>query len=382
MLSQLNSLKGLIKTKSYHIDLPFFRIHYQITVSVLLAFCLILTAKVLFGDTIDCVSKIKTHDKYYDNICYSIGTYTRYKIKQEGTSIRIDNVVTNVSFKVDPESRYIYSGIMIGDEPVQVFWHTYYQYIPILLFVQAVLFYFPHYLWKTWENGVISSICKRLHDNRFTPAEYFESNNDLIYYIQNCLKFNKSLVYKYHLCHVLLLFNLIIQIIVLNVIFNNQFISYGYVVINYLLFDSDIYGMRHASGNNDGFQYRNLNNPMDLVFPKMTSCRVELFSQAGKSPDVTQFLCVLPLNILHDKFFLLLWFWFLILGVLTVIQIICDLLYTTLPFFRKQSFTRRHGPFRRSSLTELFILDLIGSNSDKHAFTTLLRILEINRSSP
>lgn len=379
MLPALVTLKNLIKTKSYHIDLPFFRLHYQATVCLLLAFCLILTAKVLFGDTIDCMRDNGQRDAFWDNVCYSTGTYTRYMVEARGQSNWLDNSIANVTFKVNQDSKYIYTGIMLGEYPrsekIRVFWHTYYQYVPIILFIQAVLFYLPHYLWKLWENGTISSICKRLHENRFTPNEYFNANYDIVYYLEGCFKLNKSLVYKYYFCHVLCLLNLVLQIIALNIIFNYQFVSYGYLVVKYLFFDNDTYGMKAANIDFTlRYQQKSLNSPMDLVFPKITSCHAETAATSGLTTNKMDFMCVLPLNILHDKFFLLLWFWFLILFVLTILQIIYDLLFTMLPSFRCNAWDR--GNTR--TLAERFLLDIIEHNSDKFAFTALLKKLKLD----
>ena len=371
MLQGLAALKSLIKTKQYHIDFPFFRLHYHATVCLLLAYCLILSAKVFFGDTIDCYSRTAGIKDIYDNICFSTGTYTRYKLASETSKLPS----SNITFKVDPNYKYLYSGLFIGDDTAQIFWHHYYPYMPIILFVQAVLFYFPHYLWKIWENGTVSSVCKQLHENRFTPSEYLESNYDLVYYLQNCFRLNRSLVHKYFFCHILLIINLIAQVLALNSLFNYQFLFYGYTVVNFL-FDSDLYGIKKVRPQ---LITSNLNNPMDLVFPKITACAVTFQSSVGKSSDVHDFVCALPLNILNDKFFLLLWLWFLILGCLTLLQIVYDVLYTTLPSFRKYMFSQRYGSFlwdnRRSSLPEMFLLELIGHNTDKYAFSTLLRKL-------
>jgi len=428
MLPALVSLKSLIKTKSYHIDFPLFRLHYQVTVCALLAFCLILTAKILFGDTIDCKSRGQDGgDNFYDNLCYSQGTFTTYAINiadlELGNSSQpcnhIDseqNTTTANRTEINPgylveilagtkmgaflkeqfrlfhrliknnnlcfnsSVEYIHSGIMIPEDGAVLhqthYWHRYYQYIPIILFLQAVFFYLPHYIWKTWENGMISSICKNLHDNRFSPADYINSNHHLIEYLHNSFTLYKSLVYKYYFCQLLLLVNLAIQIISLNTIFNNQFITYGIDVFHYIFIDKDIYGLRGAT-----FNTNDLNNPMDFVFPKVTGCTVQTLSAVGLVPDTSQYLCVLPLNILHDKFFLILWFWFLILAILTMIQISFDTLYILVPMLRKYLFNRRFGSYlsgeskHSSSLAELFLLDLIGSNSDKFAFSALLKKL-------
>lgn len=449
MLSALKSLKSLIKTKSYHIDHPLFRLHYRATCGLLLAFCLILTAKVMFGDTIDCKSRMIGREDFFDNICYSQGTFTEYAIDEEALSRvvaeqngaiaqqptpvdpsrpipdliepaqlvgkpssdpmhvtihqtfpydilsgtvtgdylmeqfrYIHKMIKNNNFDLSARIRYLYTGIQIPrdtQEPHSIrFWHRYYQYVPIILFLQAVFFYFPHYLWKNWEHGIISSICKQLHENRFSPNNYILSHNHMIEYLQNCFTTNKFLAYKYYICHVLMLINLVLQIIVLNAVFNNQFITYGIDAFYYLFIDDNIYGLRDFGGNSTS----ELNSPMDFIFPKITRCDIGVLSEAGNTLDNYNFMCVLPLNIVHDKFFLVLWFWFLILTVLTVAQLIFDMLCITIPVLRRHLFKRRFGPYlsdcnrHSSSLPEWFLLYLIGSNSDQFAFSALLRRLD------
>lgn len=38
-------------------------------------------------------------------------------------------------------------------------YQKYYQWISIILMLQAALFYIPAYLWKSWERGRISQLC-------------------------------------------------------------------------------------------------------------------------------------------------------------------------------------------------------------------------------
>ena len=62
-------------------------------------------------------------------------------------------------------------------------------------------------------------------------------------------------------------------------------------------------------------------DPMARVFPKMTKCT---FHKFGPSGTVEKFdgLCVLPLNIINEKIYVFLWFWFIILTVITGMQVI------------------------------------------------------------
>lgn len=42
-------------------------------------------------------------------------------------------------------------GPMEVDDPIRH--HAYYQWVPFFLFSQALMFYFPHHLWKGWEGN-------------------------------------------------------------------------------------------------------------------------------------------------------------------------------------------------------------------------------------
>lgn len=424
MISSLVSLKNLVKTKSYHIDYPVFRLHYQVTVSGLLAFCLILSAKLLFGDTIDCQGTVE-RDDFIDQTCFSLGTTTKYAVnsgclnktaqRTGATTMVLSALVANPNpehanqlfqsnlqqylvqnfrklhrLAKDEEScysrdvSYIHSGIFPESQATGAttvtYFHSYYRYVPLILFLQAVFFYFPHYLWKIWENGTISSVCKELYENRFSPKEYIDSKYQMIDYLQVCFEINKSLVYKYYFCCVLLMTNLIAQILILNEIFNGHFITYGADFLYYKYIDKNIYGLKPAGTSTR----EQVNHPLDYVFPKLTSCTLSTYNNAGGSPDDRQFICVLPLNILHDKFFLILWFWLIILAAITFVQMTFDLVYILFPPLRRYNFESKYGRFLPNSwnaptLTEHFILDLIGQNSDKFAFSTLLK--KLNKES-
>merc|ERR1711884_702205 len=62
-------------------------------------------------------------------------------------------------------------------------------------------------------------------------------------------------------------------------------------------------------------------DPMARVFPKVTKCT---FHKFGPSGTVERFdgLCVLPLNIINEKIYIFLWFWFIIVASITGIFLI------------------------------------------------------------
>lgn len=62
-------------------------------------------------------------------------------------------------------------------------------------------------------------------------------------------------------------------------------------------------------------------NPMSHVFPKLAKCT---YAEYGPSGDIQKIdaLCVLPLNVVNEKLYLVLWFWFCSLSIISLFSLI------------------------------------------------------------
>lgn len=58
------------------------------------------------------------------------------------------------------------------------------------------------------------------------------------------------------------------------------------------------------------------------AFPRVASCTFWKFGSGGE-PVGHQALCIMSLNIIIDKVYLVLWFWYVIIGTLGCIRVIC-----------------------------------------------------------
>lgn len=112
---------------------------------------------------------------------------------------------------------------------------------------------------------------------------------------------NRWFAFQLLFCELLNATNLAAQIYITNVFLNYQFFSLG---INVL-----------TRGLNE------LDNILAYVFPKITKCD---FYKYGSSGSIQTFdaLCVMALNIINEKVFLLLWFWYCLMIVVTAFSVL------------------------------------------------------------
>ena len=65
-------------------------------------------------------------------------------------------------------------------------------------------------------------------------------------------------------------------------------------------------------------------NPMCEAFPRVASCTFYKYGSGGEVVGY-QALCILALNIVIDKVYLVLWTWYVLITVLGTIRVICRL---------------------------------------------------------
>ena len=70
-------------------------------------------------------------------------------------------------------------------------------------------------------------------------------------------------------------------------------------------------------------------DPLAVVFPKVAKCNFFKYGASG-SVERHDGLCVLPLNIINEKIYIFLWFWFILLTTWTVSYFCCYRLVTIL----------------------------------------------------
>jgi hypothetical protein len=280
MFDVFGGVKALLKIDSVCIDNNIFRLHYKATVIFLVVFSILVTSRQYIGDPIDCIVE-GVPSNVMDTYCWIHSTFT------------IPNRVTGQIGSEVPHPG-VHTGY--GEE---VRYHKYYQWVCFFLFFQAMLFYIPRYLWKTWEGGKIKMLVLELNNPIIDEDSKGERKKLLVDYFVSNLHSHNFYAFRFFLCEAMNFVNVIGQIYFMDKFLGGEFTTYGSDVIKYTELEPE-----------------ERSDPMATVFPKVTKCT---FHKYGPSGTVQKFdgLCVLPLNIVNEKIMVFIWFWFIIVAVLS-----------------------------------------------------------------
>ncbi|KAF7997512.1 hypothetical protein HCN44_006083 [Aphidius gifuensis] len=307
VLGTLSVLKNHIKYKVSEdfvaIDNIIFRLHYRVTFVALLLGSLLVSSRQFFGEHIKCIhEKGGVRHSAIESYCFFSSTFTVSKYMNQSL-IGAGKVAAH-------------PGIGIQSNEDDIVWHTYYQWVPFVLFFQAILFYLPHYLWKSAEGGRLKALVSKLKMTLLTMREEritvgsktipsISDRDEKIRILKQAfidhIHVNKPWSYYLGAFELLNLINVIAQIYITDKFLNGQFLGIGRNT-----FDDIVDGEMTA---------------LDMVFPKVTKC---IFHKYGASGTIEKYdaLCILALNIINEKIYTLLWFWFIALSAMTFLGLV------------------------------------------------------------
>ncbi|CAG9840089.1 unnamed protein product [Diabrotica balteata] len=211
--------------------------------------------------------------------------------------------------------------------------HAYYQWVPFVLFFQGLMFMIPHLLWKKLEGRRLRYLVDSLRYAAFSLQEKevqvgenkIPSKSDREKKIQQVRQLfqdgvyvNKNWALKLMLVEVINFIHIIIQIAITNRFLGGKFLRLGSTVWRNGL-DSSV-------------------DILDEVFPKITKCTFHKYGPSG-SIQYHDAMCVMALNIINDKIYTAVWFWFIFLFICSVLGLIWRLI-TYILHARSRGFNR------------------------------------------
>jgi len=281
MLGLFSSLREFITVDDVRIDSNTSRLHYKVTVLIFVTASLLVTSGQYIGDPIDCIVD-GVPGGLMDTYCWIHSTFSipsRWAGK-----IGVDVPHPGVHPVVDGE---------------EVKYHKYYQWVAFVLFLQAAMFYIPRYLWDSSEGGKIKMLVQGLQDPMISADDKKGQIETIVTYFGLNRGAHGMYALRFFGVELLNFIHVIVQIYFTDFFLGYEFTTYGTDVLAY---------------TNEEAEDRP--DPMKVVFPKVTKCTFHKYGPSG-TVEKKDGLCVLPLNIINEKIYILIWFWLVFLAVVT-----------------------------------------------------------------
>ncbi|KAI6235166.1 Innexin family-containing protein [Aphelenchoides besseyi] len=279
-------------------------LHSYFTCNMLIALAVLLSYKQFGGRPIECmlpltgVSFSRTWEEYSESICWSEDTYY-------------------VSFNDTVES---FSPAQRREKRI-----SYYQWIPFFLLFQAACFKFPTLIWRYFagQSGMRVGEVLRFATNEANTEPATRSSNiyALRVHLQGALKFQYRLTRRKLTPHKILRF--------LNFKYASYYVAMIYLIskacfLANVLIQIDLlnrYLVPNASKLFGFYAWRDLwygNRTWEEsgLFPRVTLCDFVVREMGQTQTHTVQ--CVLLLNVLTEKAFILLWAWYNALALVTL----------------------------------------------------------------
>lgn len=206
--------------------------------------------------------------------------------------------------------------------------HSYFQWVPFILLVQGMLLHIPGFMWKCFRKDTLSRYYYQImqDDIQENPEHEEDSKENLGKNVENS---NQNILlaaerFSKNRNHHSSIYNYFVASEVANVLA---------LLLAFDLADELLLGNFYNMGSK--WIYSLLNNqedvsPLDKLFPKMSKCEFRKYGPGGSIINY-DLLCVLTLNVFHDKVFIFLWFWLVGLIMLQLMHITYHLVLFRIP---------------------------------------------------
>uniref|UniRef100_A0A5S6QY30 Innexin n=1 Tax=Trichuris muris TaxID=70415 RepID=A0A5S6QY30_TRIMR len=312
----MHFLTSVLKSIEPRVDDDFVdRLNYYYTTGVIIMMAILVSAKQYAGHPIECwvpAQFTKAMEQYAENYCWIQNTYW----------VPFDDLIPQ--HIEDREERQI----------------GYYQWVPFVLAIEALMFYVPTSVWRFMnaQSGInVLGVLELATDPRnIEPQNRLYTVNVLSRHIDDALRYQREYsrrersVYLWAFVRIGKLYGAYVTLIycfVKSLYFLNVFGQF-FLLNRFLASESTAFlGAGVIMNLLQGIEWQNSG-----VFPRVTLCDFDIRVLGNLHRHTVQ--CVLVINMFTEKIFLFLWLWFLILALLTFINLLYWMLTILLPSLR------------------------------------------------
>jgi len=375
-----SQLQGVLKIKDVNSDNVVFKLYYKATFALLIAAAVLVGATTLIGDPINCDES----GKVFEDHCWihganRTGAGSLEKQKHFGCVLRPSDCDEDGEkckpFGTKSESE---------EEEEETGTTVFYQWITFVLAIHAAMLRFPYMIWKAQEDGYMKSFYA---DGQGKSIENKTKKGDGLKELANkeALFFTKlhNKMYEYYFtfvfCEFLNVIMLVIVFCTTDKFLGDNFKHYGTEVLNELR-NSGTKKWEEGLGKEEG-----MFNVMCNAFPTVTSCTLPSFGSGGEGQG-NNGMCILSQNIINQKIYLVLWFWYVFMLIVGVIQLLVEGLVIAIPALRNMLLlwnvkgidneqAVRVFLDNSCNVGDWFVLYQLSKNTDKVFFSQLLPVI-------
>jgi hypothetical protein len=265
---------------------------------------MLVSSSFVFGGKIECYVQ-GIPDSIVNTYCLMHGTYT----VTNTAPLRQPTEDEEKYFQKFGHRGFAHSGIRPRSAGSKQLRNNIYIWIPFFFCGLSFFFFLPHLLWKMIEGGLVKSMTFKMQNPEIDEEMRRKRVDRLVKCFIAKRSMNNSYATNLISIEIVQLFNVGCQFYTTHFLLGRQFFDYG-------------------------IQYFNQENFTDTVFPKVAKCQ---FNRHGPGGDINNHdaLCLLPLNILNEKLFLLLWVWLIFLFICSIMLLLYRALCLCSRNFRK-----------------------------------------------
>jgi len=313
---------SFLELKSVSIDNWGFKLFYKFTTTILVFCSILASARQFFGEPIQCDAGSAAEGIENDVLNSYCWMYSTWNVPPQ--------------YKGACSAGEDYGGITVEEwnkHRTSIVYNSYYQWVPLYLIFLAVIFYLPRLCWMMMEGGLMEFFGKGT-TTRFIEDQEEKKETLVNFFCKNI--HNKYNIYFFGFISMEVLNELIvlIQFAMTHTFLHYRFMGYGIDVLKYYRMPEEEQ-MEHK-------------NPMCNTFPRIASCDYWRWGPGGQQENVNA-VCVLTLNMIHDKAFLILWWWFFFLAIMGLIRLIYRLCQILSPELRFQLINMRMNRYFKKS---------------------------------
>jgi len=274
--------------------------------------------------------------------------------------------------------------------------NLYYKWVVCVLVLSAILFRLPAWIWSMLEGRLMTNFynsSKDLDVLREKEDDVKDVAEKEVKAFKRLQKRSKTKTYysKFLFCQCLALIVLSLNFYGTNEFLDQKFLTYGPDVVKYF------YQLKTGKPLNP-------KNPMCNTFPTRVACDFKFTGSGGGDSNKNEY-CILTQNIINEKIYVVLWFWFAAMFAIMIAQLIWEVCFLTSPLVDRilklampsssgisiylrqfligqvteTRLTRNMVAYLQNlSLGDFFVLYQLGKNTHPDVFYEILRQLSVN----